>query len=387
MNAPSKSSSRPRFPELSVAGAPYEMGEAIGEACRADIRELCALVVERFNRGNRAGKLTAADAEKRAMAALQITERHAPDMIDELRGAAAGAGVTFSELFVLNARNMLARADDERPAGLPIKSNNLSRRAASEANEGCTSVMVSAPGSVTGDPIAGQNWDNDPEMDRFSLVLTRKPTGKPSIITWTQPGLIAYIGMNSAGLGVLMNALNGPSRRSGVPWYFIVRNIYEQHSLADVVRTVESTPRAISANAAMVTPDGAADLEVTPDAVRVIRPASEHFLAHTNHCVNADLDRHNAEYPHRIFGQSFERKRRAEALMTNNAMPASVSSLAGILSDHQGFPTAICRHPNADPSTGWQRSVVSIILEPAAGRMHVSRGNPCESPYETYVMN
>ena len=64
----------------------------------------------------------------------------------------------------------------------------------------------------------------------------------------------------------------------------------------------------------------------------------------------------------------------------------SVEDAKMILSDHEGFPTSICRHPNDDAATGWQRSVVSLVLEPGEGRMHVSNGNPCENEYETYEL-
>jgi isopenicillin-N N-acyltransferase-like protein len=64
----------------------------------------------------------------------------------------------------------------------------------------------------------------------------------------------------------------------------------------------------------------------------------------------------------------------------------SIDDARAILSDHDGFPTSICRHPNDDPATGWQRSVISIILEPGERRMHVSNGNPCENEYDTYLM-
>jgi hypothetical protein len=57
-----------------------------------------------------------------------------------------------------------------------------------------------------------------------------------------------------------------------------------------------------------------------------------------------------------------------------------------ILSDRQGFSTSINRYPNDHPATGWQRSVISIIVEPDAGRMHLSRGNPGDHPYELYEL-
>jgi isopenicillin-N N-acyltransferase-like protein len=223
-------------------------------------------------------------------------------------------------------------------------------------------------------------------MDRFSLVLKRRPSGKPAYMSWTQPGLIAYMGLNEDGIGVCMNALNGPSRADGVPWYFIVRAIFEASSLDGAADAARRARRAISANAAMITPEGAADIEVTPDDVRVLHADQNGRLVHTNHCVHPDLTRHNDKYAARIFGQSVPRKARAEEMMEGGGRRVSVDDVKAILSDHEGYPTAICRHPNDDPATGWQRSVISMIVEPSEGRMHVSRGNPCEAPYEVYEL-
>ena len=61
--------------------------------------------------------------------------------------------------------------------------------------------------------------------------------------------------------------------------------------------------------------------------------------------------------------------------------------IKAILSDHDGQPTSICRHPNDHPTSGEDRSVVSVIVEPDAGRMHLTRGNPCDNPYEVYSLD
>ena len=102
------------------------------------------------------------------------------------------------------------------------------------------------------------------------------------------------------------------------------------------------------------------------------------------------LVEYNERFADAIYGQSFERKSRAEALLakaaTTSATPGkiSVEDVTAILSDRQGYPTSINRYPNGDSSTGWQRSVISMIVEPDAGRMYVSRGNPGDNPYELY---
>lgn len=183
-----------------------------------------------------------------------------------------------------------------------------------------------------------------------------------------------------------MNALNGPSRADGVPWYFMVRSIYEQATIDGVLATVRRAQPAITANAAIVTGEGAVDIEITPDEVRTLDAPASGRLVHTNHCLHPDLATNNTQYADSIYGQSISRKSRAETLLAEETNPVSVDLVKMILSDHDGHPTSICRHPNDDAATGWQRSVVSMIVEPQAGRMHLSRGNPCTQPYKVYKL-
>jgi isopenicillin-N N-acyltransferase-like protein len=351
-----------RFPEFEVAGAPRELGRQLGEACREQVQAFVEMVVDRFNKG-RTRALDVNSALGLAHDCIPVVERYSPDLIEELRGIAEGARVTADQAMLLNVRNQLRAAGD-----------------------GCTSVVVEGRSTASGNGLAGQNWDNDPATDPFSVVLARHPAGKPSTLNFTRPGEIGYMGFNSAGIGILMNAMPGRSRRRGVPWYFIVRRIYEQDSLEGTVAAAESAERAISANAAMITPQGAADLEVMTHAVRVLRGDARGRLVHTNHCVHPDLLEINDEHRNDIYGQSFERRDRASALLDREEGAVGVETLRRVLSDHDGYPTSICRHPNPDPATGWQRSVVSMIVEPAEGRMYLSRGNPCERPYETYEL-
>jgi len=336
-----------RFPELTVSGSPKQMGQQIGENFRSQIVELSELVLERFNKGSES-PITWTQAENAARKSFARVGEYFPDPLDELQGTADAAGVPVERLMVLNARNML-----------------------SETSEGCTSIMVSAESSETGSCFAGQNWDNDPAMAPLSAVITRKGAGKAEFTSWLQPGVVAYMGFNSAGIGICMNALNG------------VRAILESKSTEEAVSVVESAPRALTANAAMITSNGPLNLEITPGAVESIKADDSGILVHTNHCVHPSLTSHNDDYGDRIYGQSFQRRDRGQDLLSKLSK-VSLNDAKSLLSDHDGFPTSICRHPNDDPKTGWQRSVISIILEPDENRMHVSHGNPCENAYETY---
>jgi isopenicillin-N N-acyltransferase-like protein len=75
-------------------------------------------------------------------------------------------------------------------------------------------------------------------------------------------------------------------------------------------------------------------------------------------------------------------------LLNEHAGRLSVEILKTALADHAGTPTSICRHPHAGPDhvsvSSRGRTVASLIAEPSVGRLHVSRGNPCQNAYATY---
>jgi isopenicillin-N N-acyltransferase-like protein len=133
------------------------------------------------------------------------------------------------------------------------------------------------------------------------------------------------------------------------------------------------------------TPQGPADLEVTVEEVHVLRGGEAGAVVHTNHCLHPNLVTINREFPELI--QSYGRLRRIQGLIDScdDRQPA-LKHLQALLQDHEGYPRSICRHANDDPATGFWQTVFSVIIEPAQRRMQISRGTPCEHPYETYEL-
>lgn len=290
---------------------------------------------------------------------------------------AAASGIDVDRLMLLQIRNQLRSQDGGRGVA-PVDTGIT-------AEAGCTSFAVSETVSCLGS-VAGQNWDNDIEFDPHTVVLTRRPDNAPAFATITQAGLIAYIGVSDAGIGVCLNTLPAPSRERGVPHYFTVRAIYESRSLDEAVAAVRRAQRAIPANILLATPQGPADFEVTIDDVHVLLDDDgDGVVTHTNHCLHPDLQDVNEEFPELI--ESIPRKCRIDELLAAASRPIARDQLESALSDHDNHPRSICRHPNDHPATGWWQSVFSILIEADHGRMHISRGNPCQNPYETYELN
>ena len=346
-----------RYREIEISGSPYELGCQLGEAARDEVRGFAEIALDRVNKTIAISRAKAFDLCRQSESYI---ESYSPDMLAELRGISESSGVELEELILLQIRNQL------RP----------------EEDAGCTSFAVAPKRNAEGRSIVGQNWDNDPALDPFTVVLTRRPKGKPALMNITQAGLIAYIGLNDQGLGICMNTLPAPSRPLGVPHYCTVREIYEQHTLDGAIQAVRRAERAIPANIILATPQGPADLEVTLGDVHVLR--DDELVVHTNHCLHPDLVAINADFPELI--ESSPRKYRIEKLL-GPERPLSVEQMQEALRDHHSHPYSICRHANDDPETGFWGSVFSVVIEADAGCMHISRGNPCQAPYETYSLN
>jgi isopenicillin-N N-acyltransferase-like protein len=347
-----------RYREIEVAGTPREMGRQLGEAAGEEICGFHEIALQQLGRTIR---ISHARAMEVAAQSISYAEDYSPSMVEELRGAAEASRLNLEDLMLLQIRNQLHAA----------------------ADAGCTSLSLSPCKTTRSGNLVAQNWDNDPALDPITIVLTRRPTGKPALVNLTQAGLIAYIGFNEAGIGVCLNALPAPARALGVPHYFAVRGIYEADSLAGAVESVRRAQRAIPANIMLATPQGPADLEITIDQVHVLQATDSVGISHTNHCLHPELQPTNEQFPELI--QSYARKQRIDSLLSfSSDRRSSVDDVQAALRNHEDYPRSICRHTNDDPGTGYWQTVFSVIIEPEKRQMHVSRGTPCDHPYEVY---
>jgi len=345
-----------RYREIEVSGPPRELGRQIGEAARDETRGFCEIALERVNRTVAVSRQRAMDVARQS---TRYAEQYRPDLVEELRGTAEAAGVTLDDLMLLQVRNQLT----------------------AEKSGGCTSFAIQ-PADGT-DTVVAQTWDNDPALDEFTIVLTRRPTGRPATLSCTQAGLISYMGLSETGMGACVNTLPAPAREVGVPHYFILRELFEARSLDGAVESIRRADRAIPVNIMLASPQGPADLEVTLDDVHILPPDKSGAVAHSNHCVHPDLACVNQDFPELI--QSHARKRRIDGLLAST--DGEIDTLKRILSDHDQYPTSICRHTNDDPVTGFWVTVFALIIEPHRQQMHITRGTPCDHNFETYRLS
>jgi isopenicillin-N N-acyltransferase-like protein len=346
-----------QYPCFEARGTPIELGRQHGEQCRWRLRGFVDYLAHTL-------RLSLEQVRQRALAFESLFTQYCPHLVEEVRALAEGAAVPFADALAVQVRGELGQIQ----------------------GEGCTTFVIARGGTADGEILIGQNSDVEPEFEEFAYVLRLQPVDRPALVMWTFGGQIGYHGVNSAGVAHFANSLGGgPAWRFGLPHYPIKRLMLEQRSLADVLDLLDRVPVCSSGNYVLC--DGAgriADVELTAYGCALMEDAR--FIAHTNHflcapdaCPASDA----ASVP-----DSFPRLERMRSLIGERFGRITVADIKEFLADHDGAPTSICRHPHTGPDhpsvSARGRTTASLIAEPARGLLHVSRGNPCGTPYATY---
>jgi isopenicillin-N N-acyltransferase-like protein len=160
--------------------------------------------------------------------------------------------------------------------------------------------------------------------------------------------------------------------------------LYGCASKEEVLDMWEACPVCSSANTMIAAPGARGgtelfDVEATPKGFAQPPDLGEGFLVHTNHFLAPRF--RTAATDLAALPDSFLRLERMAALLRPD--PAiTVAGLKAAVSDHHDHPCGICRHEESD--TRRMATVAGLIAEPAAGRLHVSRGNPCRGDWTCY---
>lgn len=346
------------FQVVRVAGSPYERGLEYGRQARDLIQELARGVLPEQLR-SRTG-LAGEEIAAAALAYDQPISDFSPEIHSELRGLAAGAGLEWHELLMINAYKEIERTS-------PI--------ADAEPPQDCTSVALS-PQRTEADHLVAQNIDMHWAYRDLGIILELTSSSGVRMLTWTVAGTLGQTGINSLGLGRAGNGVHAPGWRRGVPSAVLTRKLLEQSTVAEVQELCSATERASSVNYMVADASGyIADLELTVTETFALHPGSGR-LVHTNHFCSPAPAAHGT-YP-RIEGSLLRFDRMTE--LVGDSSKLMPSDLMRFLSDHQSAPDSICAHEHE------RQTVASCVLEPAAGRIHISKGIPCESPYQTLAL-
>ncbi len=352
-----------RFPIIEVSGTPYEIGFKHGSLAKEKILSSIEFYKAMFLQWS---GLEWEDAKKRSVKYVKYVEEADPLLLEEVRGIADGAGVSFEDIMTLNARSEVIFAQHTLIGA-------------------CTSFSATPERTRDGHVLIGQNWEWKEEQIDNLIILKIKQISKPDIFMVTEAGIIGKIGFNSAGLGVCLNALVVSGEPDGLPLHFVLRRILDSPSLTSAVGRINAYRNAGPGNYMMAQRDGCAiDIEKTPEEWDYIFNDSG-VMAHTNHVLTTKLKIKIKDDGPVMLPDSIFRYHMMQKMLNKAKRDLTVDYIKSCLRSHYQFPDGICHHPNPGLAPAYQfTTMFSIIMDLNTAEMWLAKGPPCQSEYQHY---
>jgi len=266
-------------------------------------------------------------------------------LADMKGGVADGAGVELADIIAINVRTEIA-------FGL--------------FSDGCTALSWKTDYAS----FLAQNWDWMEAQKENIIILTIEQEGKPTIKMVTEAGLIGKIGMNSAGVGVLLNAIRAkgmdPTR---IPCHLGLRMVLESNSREEAVQKLEKYGVASSCHMLVADATGGIGLEWSSvELQKVIMNASQQVF-HSNHYLVKHAGVHDTNW----LGDSNYRVTRIQELCESLAPHPTAQTVYDCFKDESNYPGSICR---AQVDGGEAATLFNIVMDLESLTAIVTLGRP-----------
>jgi hypothetical protein len=207
-------------------------------------------------------------------------EHHLPDLVDEVEGIAAGAGQPVEALFAWQlVDECWWYLDELEPA---------SDTEAGTAHETCSALAVN---DGTSGWVA-QTMDLYRHADGGQVLLRYRDGDGLEILAPSAAGLLAYNGLNSAGVAVCVTTLSELAhQRSGVASGFAMARLLRCRSVDEALGWLRTTPLASGNSWTMGSARRSVTVEASAAAVDGVADGDR--AVHTNHAlVQAPVEHH-----------------------------------------------------------------------------------------------
>ena len=285
-----------------------------------------------------------------------------PELIDEVRGIAAGADVAEEDILAINLRYEIAKF-----GSIPE----------------CTTGAALPEATASGTTLAFKNWDFSRGVMKHLLVI-HIVAGDVRILGLTEAGQVIRDGFNNFGISINANNLQSVHDHAGfgIPVTFLRRKVLMSRSFEEAAAIIRTAPRTVSNN--ILLSDGingrAVDFEWHPEGADELYPENG-ILTHANHFVmHPELDA--------ITGRPKNRDARLRELLMKEHGRIDVAVIQAAMRDHKYYPLSICGHPDPGGGTyGADRiTVSSMITDFSGGCAYICGGPPCEDEYVRYEL-
>lgn len=348
-----------KFPLIKLSGSPFARGKTYGTAAKAQVQISLNLYAKIFMAF---ANLSWEEAKAKAYAFEKTIETYLPEAVEEMRGIAEGAGVSYEDILALNCRSELMFA-------LP---------------DGC-SVLALPPEAAKGKTILAQTWDWLIGSRPATVILEIHQEPLPTILSVAEAGMVGGKGLNSAGIGVCLNALSVGHGQIGVPLHLMYRGILNSRTVSDALDKVVGVKRAGAGNFTIGSAEGIVlCCEYTPENFDILLSEGEP-LCHTNHYLSP-MFKHE-DMVKTMLSDTYIRYNMLRRLSNKYPEGMEQKDVWEIMSNHVNFPDSLCSHedPN-DPEEKRLCSVYGILLDLNSKTLWVTNGHPCEGPAHPFSL-
>ncbi len=193
-----------------------------------------------------------------------------PDLLEEIRGIADGAGVAYETVAAYNLMDEQWWYDLKLPP---------------QGEPGCSVVSVVHDSGT----LLAQNMDLPAFMDGSQLILRIRAPDEPEALVLTSAGLVGLVGVNRSGVAVCVNTLlmlnHDPN---GLPVAAVVRGALAQDTAEGAIQFLKSVPHASGQHYAIAGRGGVTGLECSALGAATSSAEGRRSLIHTNHPLSSE---------------------------------------------------------------------------------------------------
>lgn len=306
-------------------------------------------------------QIAEADVATAATASLAALRSWDVEGSEEIEAVAAGADLPIIDVMTIVARTEIMTMAPIAPTE-------------------CSTVSYTRQGSS----MAAQNWDWVADFSTLWHVNDVGGVPSPSAdrpdqlrhIGFAEYGMPGKVGLNEAGVGVLLNILKHTGDEpGGVPIHAVLERVLSRaRTLAEALEIIHSAPTSSSSIITVITPDEAVQVEIANTQKRERR--GEGYLLHTNHFLHPDLEPGGLEL--RPGATSRARYDHLEAKIADRSGPETTADLLQILTSGPGEPPVCCAPEPGAVYGDRSATLVTVQIDPANRTIELAPGSPAD---------
>ena len=358
------------FPTITISEkTPFKRGESYGSQASPLVSMCIDTYKTRFARAGLKWEI----AQEVAMRYLKWAEENEnmPDMVEEIKGIAAGAGRDIMDIAAINCAYELLHFPNE-----------------------CTAFALKREATLGGHVILGQNWDQDPTFGAHAVLLDilEKETGN-HIFGLSEAGQLIKSGIcihkDDSATAVCGNSILSNLDKVGIgcPTSVLRRKTLTFGRMENILNLITGSARSVSSNINVATTENEiCAIELLPEVVDrensllvdpyyIIEPMSG-AVTHDNSIKSVpQVDMYRHGHP---------RGTHLKILFSEATGRIDLDYIKRCLSDHEGYPGSICSH-GCDENDNWQ-TIASVIYDLDARTAHICCGAPCTNDYIEFTL-